>query len=217
MIDCENEIYTTVKTKVEAVYKGIHFTSEPTYSPAEFPCVALYEADNSSYDKTKDSSGKENHAQVMYEAYVFSNKKQGRKTECKNIFKVVRKYINKYADELKMHINMQKNEKETDKDERDYHFTMDEIVKKFKNNLSQELGIDNEEIIANYVIKVSYKNFSMSKSFVWAAYADYIIKNLKNNSNPKRNISIVEVPYKTNDSYEYLGKFYEFKAVNEYR
>ena len=80
MIDCENEIYTTVKTKVEAVYKGIHFTSEPTYSPAEFPCVALYEADNSSYDKTKDSSGKENHAQVMYE---------GRKTECKNIFKVV--------------------------------------------------------------------------------------------------------------------------------
>ena len=89
MIDCENEIYTIVKTKVEAVYKGIHFTSEPTYSPAEFPCVALYEADNSSYDKTKDSSGKENHAQVMYEAYVFSNKKQGRKTECKNIFKVV--------------------------------------------------------------------------------------------------------------------------------
>ena len=135
----------------------------------------------------------------------------------KNVFKIVRKYINKYADELKMHINMKKSEKETDKDERDYHFTMDEIIKKFKDNLSEELGINDEEVIANYVIKISYKNFSMSKSFAWAAYADYIIKNLKNNSNPKRNISIVEVPYKTNNSYEYLGKFYEFKAVNEYR
>lgn len=89
MIDCENEIFTIVKTKVEAVYSGIRFTSEPTYSPVEFPCVAIYEADNSSYDKTEDSSGTENHARVMYEAYVFSNKKQGRKTECKNIFKVV--------------------------------------------------------------------------------------------------------------------------------
>ena len=131
----------------------------------------------------------------------------------KDVLKVVRKYINEYADELKTHINMQGN----NKDDNDSRFTMDEIVNKFKNNLSKELGINDEEIIANYVIKVSYKNFSMSKSFAWAGYADYIIKNLKNNSNPKRNISIVEVPYKTNDSYEYLGKYYEFKAVNEYR
>ena len=131
----------------------------------------------------------------------------------KDILKVVRKHINEYADELKMHINM----RESNKDDDDCRFAMDEIIYKFKNNLSKELGIDDEEIIANYVIKVSYKNFSMSKSFAWAGYADYIIKNLKNNSNPKRNISVVEVPYKTNDSYEYLGKYYEFKAVNEYR
>jgi hypothetical protein len=97
-----------------------------------------------------------------------------------------------------------------------YYFAMDLIVDDFKKRLSEELGMD-EETIANYVIKVSYNNFSISKSFAWAAYADYIIKNLKNNSNPKRNISIVEVPYKTNDSHEYLGKFYEFKAVNDYR
>ena len=31
----------------------------------------------------------------------------------------------------------------------------------------------------------------------------------------KRNISIVEVPYKTNDSYEYLGKYYEFRINYE--
>ena len=96
------------------------------------------------------------------------------------------------------------------------YYIMDLIVEKFKRELIKKTGL-NEETIANYVIKVSYNNFSISKSFAWAGYADYIIKNLKNNSNPKRNISIIEVPYRTNNSYEYLGKYYEFKAVNEYR
>jgi hypothetical protein len=130
----------------------------------------------------------------------------------KKSYDTARRYINKYADEVRKHMSICDN----NDDEKDYHFAMNEIVKSFKDKLSEELKLD-EETIANYVIKASYNSFSISKSFVWAAYADYIIKNLKNNSNPKRNISIVEVPYKTNDSYEYLGKFYEFKAVNEYR
>ena len=130
----------------------------------------------------------------------------------KKVMKIVRRYINDYAEEIRKHMNMC----EDNDGNQDYHFAMDSIVNKFKLDLFNELKLD-EEIIANYVIKVSYNNFSISKSFAWSGYADYIIKNLKNNSNPKRNISIVEVPYKTNNSYEYLGKFYEFKAVNEYR
>lgn len=136
----------------------------------------------------------------------------------RNIRRIVERYINGYADELKKHINMKENEKRNDDiGDNDCHFTMNEIIEKFKSGLSKELDIADEEIVANYVIKYSYKSFSRSKAFAWAAYADYIIKNLRNNSNPRRNISIEEVPYKTNDSYEYLGKFYEFKAVNEYR
>ena len=131
----------------------------------------------------------------------------------KNVIKIVRRYINNYAEEIRKHLDLQKDN--SSKTSNDY-FAMELVVEKFKNDLYKELKLD-EEVIANYVIKVSYNNFSISKSFAWAAYADYIIKNLKNNSNPKRNISIVEVPYKTNSSYEYLGKFYEFKAVNEYR
>lgn len=130
----------------------------------------------------------------------------------KNISKIVRRYINDYAEEIRNHIKLS----EDNSDNQDYHFAMNEIINKFKQSLSDELNL-NEETIANYVIKISYNNFSISKSFAWAGYADYIIKNLKNNSNPRRNISIVEVPYKTNNSYEYLGKFYEFKAVNEDR
>lgn len=130
----------------------------------------------------------------------------------KKIAKIVRRYINDYAEEIRKHIKLSEDNSKNE----DYHFAMNEVVNRFKNDLAKELGLE-EEVIANYVIKISYNNFSISKSFAWAGYADYIIKNLKNNSNPKRNISIVEVPYKTNNSYEYLGKFYEFKAVNEYR
>lgn len=125
----------------------------------------------------------------------------------KKVIKVIRRYINEYADEIRNHINLHR-EKSKDKK---HKFNMDEVVNRFKRNLLKELGLD-EEIIANYVIKVSYNSFSISKSLAWAGYGDYIIKNLKENSNPKRHISITEVPYKTNDSYEYLGKYYTFKV-----
>ena len=94
-------------------------------------------------------------------------------------------------------------------------FDLNSVIDSFKDNLSKELGID-EEIIANYVIKTSYNSFSISKSFAWSAYGEYIIENLKNNTNPKKNISIREVPYYTDDAYEYLGKYYEFEVGDSY-
>lgn len=127
----------------------------------------------------------------------------------KKVIRIVRRYINEYADEIRKHINLHKNSS-------DNNFDMDKLVEKYKENLSNELQLS-EEIIANYVIKVSYNSFSISKSLAWSAYGDYIIENLKNNSNPKRYISITEVPYNTNDSYEYLGKYYEFQEASEYR
>ena len=41
-------------------------------------------------------------------------------------------------------------------------------------------------------------------------------ENLKNNTNPKKNISIREVPYYTDGAYEYLGKYYEFEVGDSY-
>lgn len=129
----------------------------------------------------------------------------------KSIMKICRKYINKYAIEIKQHINLHR-EKSSDENPK---FNMDIIVQLYKEKLKEELTI-NENIIANYIIKVSYSSISISKSLAWAAYGDYIINNLKNNTNPKRNISIREVPYKTNESYEYLGKYYEFEVGDTY-
>ena len=127
----------------------------------------------------------------------------------KKVIRIVRRYINEYADEIRKHINLHKNSS-------DNNFDMDKLVERYKENLPNELQLS-EEMIANYVIKVSYNSFSISKSLAWSAYGDYIIENLKNNSNPKRYISITEVPYNTNDSYEYLGKYYEFQEASEYR
>lgn len=130
----------------------------------------------------------------------------------KKVIRIVKRYVNQYADEIRMHINLHREKS----DDENHKFNLDEIVNKFKQNLSKELNLD-EETIANYVIKVSYNSVSISKAFAWAAYGDYIVMNLKKNSDTKRNISIMEVPDKTEHSYEYLGKFYEFVEEDENR
>ena len=84
---------------------------------------------------------------------------------------------------------------------------MDEIINRFREKLSDALSLE-EEIIANYVIKVSYQNESISKSLAWTGYGDYILKNLKSNSDPSETLSIHEVFCNTKHAYEYLGKYY---------
>lgn len=125
----------------------------------------------------------------------------------KGVIKECKKFINMYADEIKQHLNLHKDENND--------FSMDEVVKKYKDNISEKLKLD-EDVIANYVIATSYSSLSISKSLAWAAYGEYIIENLKNNTNPKRNISIREVPYKSYNTYEYLGKYYEFEVGDTY-
>jgi len=128
----------------------------------------------------------------------------------KRVMRICRKYINDYASEIKRHINLRDNSG-NDHD----CFSMDFLIDDFKARISRDLGFS-DDLTANYIIKVSYGSLSISKSLAWSAYGDYIIQNLKSNTNPKRNISIREVPYKTNDSYEYLGKYYEFEVGDTY-
>ncbi len=129
----------------------------------------------------------------------------------RKIIRICRKYINQYADEIKQHISLHK---ETS-DSENYGFHMDAIAEMYKEQLLRELNLD-EELTANYVIKASYSSVSISKAFAWSAYGNYIIGNLRNNTDPKRNMSILEVPPKTEGAYEYLGKYYEFKAGDTY-
>ena len=127
----------------------------------------------------------------------------------KKAIRIIRRTINEYANELRAHMNSQREASQNEL----YSFSMEEIINRFRERLSDSLSME-EEIIANYVIKVSYQNLSISKSLAWTGYGDYIIRNLKANSDLQKNIFIQEVPHKTEDSYEYLGKFFTLTEVD---
>ena len=85
MIDIENEVFNRVATRVREQFPGIFMTGEYVNAPSSFPAVSLVEMDNAIRENTIDSGSSENHANVMYEANVYSNKAAGKKSECKTI------------------------------------------------------------------------------------------------------------------------------------
>ena len=85
MIDCENEVFSLVAKVVRAAYPGVFISGEHVRTPSKFPFVSLIEMSNTAYDKTQSSGGLENHASLMYEVNVYSNKTSGKKSECKAI------------------------------------------------------------------------------------------------------------------------------------
>lgn len=89
MIDIENELYTKIAVALRAEFDPISVFGEMVKAPATFPAVMIEEKDNSIYQRTQDSGNIENHAVLMYEVNVYSNKQSGKKTECKNIFKII--------------------------------------------------------------------------------------------------------------------------------
>lgn len=91
MIDIENIVFNTVAEKVRDVFPDIFMTGEYVNSPPSFPAVSLVETDNSSRIETSDSGSNENHANVMYEVNVYSNKTAGKKSECKTIIALIDK------------------------------------------------------------------------------------------------------------------------------
>ena len=89
MIDVETEVFNIVSSKVREKYPTIFMTGEYVKSPSSFPCVSLIEVDNQIYRNTRSTDCIENHAQVLYEVNVYSNKKSGKKTECKEIISFI--------------------------------------------------------------------------------------------------------------------------------
>lgn len=94
MIDIENKVFDTIAKSLRVSFPSIFVTGEKVAAPKAYPCVSIVEADNYAYSRSQDSSHSENHASVMYEVQVFSNKTNGKKTECKSIFAVVDNKLN---------------------------------------------------------------------------------------------------------------------------
>ena len=89
MIDIENEVFSRIATRLRNEFNPISVYGEYVKSPASFPAVSIEEKANSVYQRTQDGANVENHALVMYEVNVYSNKQVGKKSECKAIFKVI--------------------------------------------------------------------------------------------------------------------------------
>lgn len=93
MIDIEPEVFSIVSANVREQYPKIFMTGEYVKSPSSFPCVSLIEVDNQIYRNTRTTDCIENHAQVVYEVNVYSNRTKGKKAECKEILGFVDKQL----------------------------------------------------------------------------------------------------------------------------
>ena len=124
----------------------------------------------------------------------------------KKVIREIRHLINQFGIEFRELMKMKElNVQDEDSGE------IDILVEKYKNILNTIPDVESECELANYVIKVSYSNNSICKHLAWFGYGDYILSNLKQNSPASRRASIIETPYATQDSHEYLGKYYLFE------
>lgn len=89
MIDCENEVYTRLAKILREKFPKIDIASEYVKSPSSFPHVSITQSDCYIPTEWQDSSMKENMVIAMFEINVYSNKAEGKKTECKKIIKEI--------------------------------------------------------------------------------------------------------------------------------
>ena len=87
MIDCENEVYTRIARILRDKFPGINIAGEYVNAPSSFPHVSITQSDNSVV--SEQMTGSAEMAQVVFEINIYSNKADGRKTECKAIAKVI--------------------------------------------------------------------------------------------------------------------------------
>lgn len=93
MIDVENIIFTELATALRTAHSGIQVYGEYVETPAKFPCVTIVEADNAVYERTRDLSGVEHYARIMYEVNIYTNKAGSLKSDAKSIANTVDTYM----------------------------------------------------------------------------------------------------------------------------
>ena len=91
MIDCENEVYSRVATVLREKFPGIDIAGDYVKAPSSFPHVSITQSDNAVISGRMTGSAEM--AQVMFEVNVYSNKAEGKKTECKTIMNEIDKTL----------------------------------------------------------------------------------------------------------------------------
>lgn len=89
MIDIEAYVFDACARAVLEKYPDTFTTSENVAAPASFPSVSIMEADNY-LDKARNDSGSDENASVVaYDVKVFSNLRNGAKSQAKDIAQIV--------------------------------------------------------------------------------------------------------------------------------
>lgn len=89
MIDIEPEVYTKISRALKTEFPKINVSGEYVNAPSRFPYVSIEEYDSFVPPENLDSSDNVRFTSVMYKVEVFSNKTNGKKTECKKISKFI--------------------------------------------------------------------------------------------------------------------------------
>lgn len=96
MIDFENEFVDAVAKAVTAKFPKAEVVSEYVPKPSSFPHVYIRETDNSSETRSFRVRGGETNARLTYTVDVFSNRKGGKKSECKAVMAAVDETMQSY-------------------------------------------------------------------------------------------------------------------------
>ena len=89
MVDAEPLIITKLETAIKEKFPKALVTGEKVSAPSEFPAVSIVEVDSSTYERSLTGEPIEHHSNIYYEVEIFSNLSIGRKTQCRQIAKVI--------------------------------------------------------------------------------------------------------------------------------
>lgn len=88
MINCEDEIYTLVATALRSEFPDISISGYGENVPLAMPYVSFEMSDNTVLQKVMDS-GLYDCSIVYFDINIYSNKRTGRKKECRDIAAVI--------------------------------------------------------------------------------------------------------------------------------
>lgn len=93
MIDIENEVYSRLADVLAEKFKGINVTSSYVNALAQFPHVSIVQTDSYPATEFQTNSGNECVSVAMFQIDVYSNKRGGSKSECKNIIHAIDEWL----------------------------------------------------------------------------------------------------------------------------
>jgi hypothetical protein len=86
---------------------------------------------------------------------------------------------------------------------------LDPIIDEFSVKLNNL--VTDKELLSNYCIKTAYQTISSDKILCWSLFGDVMLKNLRNNSDERKECEIIETS--SQDGQEFLGKHYKLVKI----